>query len=168
MHSKLEDVCISFYDDVFYYIFSLSHDKELAKDVTQDTFLKALKSLHNLKEVSKVKSWLFIIARNSYLTEAKKRKKMVFSELFEELVDVQTLTPEQAYLLREKEGWWNSILATLKEEEKRLFELRVNEKYSFEEIAELFKTNAGAVRVKFHRVRIKLINMVEKRVRENE
>lgn len=168
MHSKLEDVCLSFYDDVFSYITFLTRDKEWAKDLTQDTFLKALKSLHTLKDTSKVKGWLFSIARNSYLTEVKKRKKVVFVELFEELVDVQILTPEQMYLLREKEEWWNGICSTLNDEEKKIFNLRVDEKYSHEEIAEQLGIKPGAVRVKFHRLRIKLINLLEKRVRENE
>lgn len=168
MHSKLEDVCISFYDDIYYYLFSLAHDKDLAKDITQDTFLKALKSLHNLKDETKVKGWLFSIARNSYLNEVKKSKKVVFVELFEELVDLEMVTPEQAYLLSEKEAWWYGLLANLNEEEKRILELRVNKKYSYEEISEQLKVKAGAVRVKFHRLRIKLIRLLEERVRGND
>lgn len=166
MHSKLEDVCLSFYDDVFSYLAYLSRDKELAKDLTQDTFLKALKSLHKLKDSSKIKGWLFSIARNSYLTEVKKGKKFVLVELFEELVDVQILTPEQAYLLREKDETWHSILATLNDEERMIFTRRVHEKYSFDEIAEQLKIKAGAARVKFHRLRIKLINLLEKKGEE--
>jgi len=168
MHSELEDVCLSLYDDVFSYIVFLTRDRELTKDLTQETFLKALKSLHNLKDPSKIKGWLFSIARNSYLTEVKKRKNVVLVELFEELVDVHILTPEQLYLLREREEWWDSIFSTLDEEEKKIFHLRVNEKYSYEEIADQLKIKAGAIRVKFHRLRIKLINLLGKRVSENE
>lgn len=168
MYSQLEDVCISYYNDIYYYLLSLAHDKELAKDITQDTFLKALKSLHNLQDASKVKSWLFSIARNNYLTELKKRKKVVVVELFEELVDLQMVTPEQAYLLKEKKAWWESLLSSLNEEEKLIFELRINHKYSYEEISKQLKIKAGAVRVKFHRLRIKLIKLLEERVREND
>lgn len=168
MHSNLEDICISFYDEVYYYVLSLARDKELAKDITQEAFLKALKSLHTLKDDSKVKSWLFSIARNGYFTEMKKRNKLSFDELLEDLVDVQGLTPEQIYLLREQEEWWDRILKTLNEEEQRICQLRVHEKYSYDEIAQVLAIKSGVVRVKFHRLRIKLINLLEKRVKDNE
>lgn len=168
MHSKLQDVCISFYDDVYYYIFSLARDKELANDLTQETFLKALKSLHHLKDDSKIKSWLFSIARNSCLSEFKKRKREVLDEPAADLKDTRTLTPEQAYLLRENEAWWDTFLETLNDEEKAIFKLRVTEKYSYEEIAEQLKISAGSARVKFHRLRIKIIKLLEKRGSKNE
>lgn len=168
MHSKLRNVCISFYDDVYYYIFSLAQDKELAKDLTQETFLKALKSLHHLKDDAKIKSWLFSIARNSCLTELRKRNRVILDELVADLIDVQMLTPEQAYLLHENEQWWDTALASLNEEDKKIFELRVTDKYPYEEIAQQLKISAGAARIKFHRLRLKIIKLLEKRVSGDE
>ncbi|HEX3033352.1 MAG TPA: sigma-70 family RNA polymerase sigma factor [Bacillota bacterium] len=168
MRGELEEICISFYDDVYHYIFSLARNEELAKDVTQDTFLKALKSLHQIREASKIKGWLFSIARNTFFTAARRNTRLVTDQLLEELVDVNMLTPEQYYLLQEKEAWWDSLVNSLSEEEKLIWELRMNEKFSFEEIAVRLGCKAGTVRVRFHRLRIKLITLLEEGVKKHE
>ncbi|MFI3200550.1 MAG: RNA polymerase sigma factor [Eubacteriales bacterium] len=53
--------------DVYKYLYSLTRDKLLAEDLTSETFLAVLKSLHTFKGNSSVKTWIFGIARNKWL-----------------------------------------------------------------------------------------------------
>ncbi|WP_454314724.1 sigma-70 family RNA polymerase sigma factor [Streptomyces phaeoluteigriseus] len=51
--------------DVVRYIAHLSADRQLADDLTQDTFLRALGSLHRFEGRSSARTWLLTIARRT-------------------------------------------------------------------------------------------------------
>ena len=52
-------------------IVSKVHEKTLADDILQDTFIKIHTKLHTLNNVTKLKSWIFTIARNSIMDHFK-------------------------------------------------------------------------------------------------
>jgi RNA polymerase sigma-70 factor (ECF subfamily) len=54
-------------NDLNRFILSKVKDTTATDDILQDTFLKIHTKLHTLKEISKLKSWCFSIARNSIL-----------------------------------------------------------------------------------------------------
>ena len=164
MHSELEKLCLAYYDDIFRYSLSLCRDRDMAQDLTQDTFLKALKSLHQLKDPSKLKTWLFTISRNLFISEIRKTNKVriqPLEEMLTDIIDTKTLTPEQQLLLREGTAFIHRMIEKLTEEEQQLFDLKVRKKYSYEEISEALNINSNTARVKFHRLRIKLINLIK-------
>ncbi len=164
MHSELEKLCLTYYDDIFRYSLSLCRDRDMAQDLTQDTFLKALKSLHQLKDPSKLKTWLFTISRNLFISEIRKINKVriqPMEEMLTDIIDTKTLMPEQQLLLREGTDFIHEMIEKLTEEEQQLFDLKVRKKYSYEEISEALNINPNTARVKFHRLRIKLINLIK-------
>lgn len=164
MHSNLERLCLSYYDDIFRYSLSLCRDRDLAQDITQDTFLKALKSLHQLKDASKLKTWLFTISRNQFISklrQAIKQTSISTEELLAEIIDTKILSPEQQYLLKESTDYIQKMICQLTEEEQQIFHMKVQHKYSYEEISETLGINPNTARVKFHRLRIKLVNFIK-------
>jgi len=54
-------------DDVRNFVFSKVKDEFTTEDILQETFLKIHTKLHTLKDTSKLKSWVFSIARNSVI-----------------------------------------------------------------------------------------------------
>ena len=54
-------------DDIKKYIESKVHDEAIADDILQNTFIKIHTKLHTLKDLNKIKSWCFTIARNSIM-----------------------------------------------------------------------------------------------------
>ena len=54
-------------DDIKRYIENKVHDEVIADDILQDTFIKIHTKLHTLKDLNKIKSWCFTIARNSIM-----------------------------------------------------------------------------------------------------
>ncbi len=57
--------CVKIYTkDLFSYAITKVHQKELAEDLVQDTFLSAYQSYENYKEKSNVKTWLFSILKH--------------------------------------------------------------------------------------------------------
>lgn len=68
-------------DELFRFIVSKSKDPELSKEIVQDTLIKAYETRHTLKDITKLKSWLFTIARHKLID--KYRDKFIF-EVFDE------------------------------------------------------------------------------------
>jgi RNA polymerase sigma-70 factor (ECF subfamily) len=62
-----KQVWTSYSEDLKRFIISKVKDVTIADDILQDTFIKIHTKLHTLKDVTKLKSWCFTVARNSIL-----------------------------------------------------------------------------------------------------
>ena len=63
----------TYYSELFLYLYSLCHDRELAEDMTQEAFLKAMLSLPD--NHSNVRAWLYMVGRNQLLNALAKQKR---------------------------------------------------------------------------------------------
>ena len=62
-----QQVWTKYADDIKRFIFSKVKDEAVTDDILQDSFLKIHTKLHTLKDLNKLKSWCFSVARNSIL-----------------------------------------------------------------------------------------------------
>lgn len=60
-------VWTSYSEDLKRFIISKVKNVTIADDILQDTFIKIHTKLHTLKDITKLKSWCFTVARNSIL-----------------------------------------------------------------------------------------------------
>ena len=65
---EFEDIYSSYFKDVYLYTLRLSSSKEIAEEVTAETFFKALKSISSFRGDCSIVTWLCQIAKNSYYT----------------------------------------------------------------------------------------------------
>ena len=77
----------AYFKDVFLYMCSLSADENIAEEITQEAFTKALKSLDSFDGKKDIRAWLFTIAKNTYYTYCKRQKIFREHEPREELSD---------------------------------------------------------------------------------
>ncbi|MEN8213441.1 MAG: sigma-70 family RNA polymerase sigma factor [Pseudomonadota bacterium] len=61
---RFETLVESYSTDLFRYALWLAHDRQVAEDLVQETFTRAWKSFHQLKEKKAEKGWLTTILRN--------------------------------------------------------------------------------------------------------
>ena len=80
----------SYYLDVYHFLCGLSSNKEIAEDITQETFTKALTAINSYDGRKDIRAWLFTMARNTYFTYCKREKIYVEWEPPTEQVDIQT------------------------------------------------------------------------------
>ena len=80
----------SYYLDVYHFLCGLSSNKEIAEDITQETFTKALTAINSYDGRKDIRAWLFTIARNTYFTYCKREKIYVEWEPPTEQADIQT------------------------------------------------------------------------------
>ena len=66
------DIYQTYFRDVFLYLCSLSASENVAEDVMQETFVKALKAIDTFDGSRDIRAWLFTIARNTYYTYCKR------------------------------------------------------------------------------------------------
>ncbi|MFA6735444.1 MAG: sigma-70 family RNA polymerase sigma factor [Saccharofermentanales bacterium] len=64
--------------DIYAHLLYLTHDETLSQDLLQETFLQAIKSISTFKGNSSIKTWLFSIARYSWIAHLRKNK-IIFS-----------------------------------------------------------------------------------------
>ena len=75
---------------IFDYLVGLSHDRSIAEDLLQESFLDAWRSLASLRDPTKVSAWLHGIARNVAMEHVRSRPTQV---PLDEVPDLKALTP---------------------------------------------------------------------------
>ncbi len=85
-------------DEIFRYFFFRVYDRERAKELSQETFMKCWKYLADGKDVTHLKAFLYQVARNLVIDEKRKKTEQSLDELVENgfaPVDGEKPTKEQ-------------------------------------------------------------------------
>ena len=82
-------VWLKYSEDLKRFIISKVKDTAVADDILQDTFIKIHTKLHTLKDITKLKSWIFTIARNSILDYFKSKNKTFEIAGFESEIELE-------------------------------------------------------------------------------
>ena len=119
--------------DVYRFIYSLSFDEEVAKDIMQTTFLECIKSIKNFKGNCSEKTWLLSISKNQYYTYLKKHPKTqsIYESDFDE---VEEFTQDDMYKYREI----LKVINSLKEPQRQIMILRLINDLTFKEIGKIW------------------------------
>jgi len=138
-----------YFEDIYKFILSLSKNPAVAEDIVQDTFIKALQNIPSLNDPAKIKSWLFQIAKNTYLTHVSKSAKTISVD---EIEAVSTNDEVAEFLNKDTAKQIHKLLHKQKEPRKEVFYLKVFAGLSFKEIAEIFDKKETWARQVYHRV----------------
>lgn len=135
---------VRYFDPVYRYILrKVNGDRERAADATSQTFLKALAALPGYQAGS-FAGWLFTIARNVVIDQARRAKPETHLPEQWDLIDGGQ-SPEQLAIDRSVEDELASLLARLTPDQREVIELRLAG-LSGQEIADHLGRNLGAIR----------------------
>ncbi|MDO4230068.1 MAG: sigma-70 family RNA polymerase sigma factor [Capnocytophaga sp.] len=73
--SMTEKIWQDFAEPIYFFILKRVKNKELSNDILQEVFIKIHKNIHQLKDESKLKSWIFQITRNEIVNFFEKENK---------------------------------------------------------------------------------------------
>lgn len=143
-------------------------DKETAKDLCQEVFLKAFNALPNFKGGSAFYSWIYRIAINCSIDFQRQRnrdKVLTFEELPFEADEVLRMTdsyPSPERLLDEKELGLiiRKAVKKLPPGQRRVFNLRHRRELAIKEIAALLNRSEGTVKAHLHHAHRQLQGML--------
>ena len=153
MDIDFEEIYNRYFKDVYLFILTLSKNPELAEEITQETFFKALKEIRHFRGGCSLKSWLCQIAKNIYFLHMRRQK---FTADRDVPLPASSADVEQSYLNKEKARAIYQILHTLEEPYKEVFLLRTLGELSYREIGDIFSHNESWARVTYHRAKLKI------------
>lgn len=152
------DIYEKYFRDVYLFILTISKSADIAEEITQATFFKALKEYKNFKGDRYMKSWLCQIAKNLYVDQV--RKKKIYS--LEELKEAAAFTYIEESMIDKNDAISiYKILHCLEEPYKEVFTLRVLGELSFKEIADIFNKNDSWARVTYYRAKVKIQDLMK-------
>ena len=119
-----------------------------AKDMAQESFLKAYRNIKNFDGRSRFTTWLYRIAVNNCINYMKKERPT--EEINDEILDIPKDVPAERYKKKQlKETIYNAI-AKLPEVQKSVFTLRALEDLPYQEISAILKKPVNTVKVNYH------------------
>jgi RNA polymerase sigma-70 factor, ECF subfamily len=96
---QFEAIVGEHYEALFRFALSLTRTESDARDLTQETFCVWATKGHQLRDISKVKSWLFTTLHRTFLQALRRQSRFPQLELEESLTQLPVCMPELAYQL---------------------------------------------------------------------
>lgn len=160
--------------EIYGLLFRLTENPEEARDLTQETFLRAFQHIERFRGDADLRTWIYRIAinqaRNRWRWWRRRRKDATVSldattgtsdqALFEKLAEAAD-NPEQQTLAREREAVLRAALQKLGRAFREIVVLRDIEGFSYEEIATTLQINVGTVKSRLARGRQELRRKLE-------
>jgi len=161
--------------DVYALLYRLTADPEEARDLTQETFLRAFQSISRFRGDANLKTWIYRIAvnqaRNRWRWWWRRKRDVTVSldatddrhtqPLAATLRNDDAINPEQETLAREREGQLRQALLGLRRCFREAVILRDVEGFSYEEIADALQISIGTVKSRISRGRLELRRKLE-------
>lgn len=156
--TEFEKVYRMYFSEVEHYLLALSKDASLAEELTAQVFFRAMKALPDFRGDSDIRTWLYGIAKNLYLSHLRQQKR---TEPMEQELQDSVLDPESRLVEKDQAMRIHLLLHTLPEPYKEVFSLRVFGQLSFLEIGTIFGKTANWACVTYHRARQKIKDAME-------
>jgi RNA polymerase sigma factor (sigma-70 family) len=147
---------------LYNYALRLTNNQDDAKDLIQDTYLKAYRFIDKYEDGTNAKAWLFRILKNSFINNYRKNSRtpeqVEYSEV-EEFVDL--IKSDSAPATDMRRDMYDHLLGddvvrameSLNEEFRTIIILSDLEEMTYEEISEILEIPLGTVRSRLHRAR---------------
>jgi RNA polymerase sigma-70 factor (ECF subfamily) len=154
---------------VFALLFRMVRDRELAEDLSQETFIKALNAIESYRPEFKFSSWIFKIANNAAIDHLRRRELDTLSldgsphaETPEAMqatalqIGARQESPLDPVEAKELGSEIEAAIGRLRPEYRSCILLRHVEGRAYEEIAEILDLPLGTVKTYIHRARNEL------------
>jgi len=158
---------------VFSLVLRMVRDRQLAEDLSQETFIKALNAIGSYRPEYKFSSWIFKIANNAAIDHLRRRELDTLSldgaphAATPEEIEATALqvgdkgeTPLEELEARELGSAIERAIAQLRPEYRACILLRHVEGLAYEEIAQLLDLPLGTVKTYIHRARHELRDLL--------
>ncbi|UWG96478.1 sigma-70 family RNA polymerase sigma factor [Dehalobacter sp. DCM] len=141
---------------VYKYLFSLCHNEQIAEELMQETFYRALKSLKSYDGTCKIYVWLCQIAKHIWYQTLARNKKTQTAELSPEIPSADP-SVEDNIILRDGKMSLFKKMHLLPEPMREVMYLRLTGEFSFREIGEILGKDETWARVTFYRGKQKIM-----------
>lgn len=159
---------------VFRFVYTIVRDREDARDVTQEIFIKLWQTLPRYRFESAFTTYLMTVSRNAALDFLRKQRRhrenvisLTQSDADGEQADLtlpdsdENADPVRSYLLKEQAQMLEKALLELPEQAREIIMLRTASGMSYDEIAQTLGIEIGTVKSRLNRAKNQLIKLLE-------
>ncbi len=154
---SFEDLALPLFDRLYNFAHWLTHNREEAEDLVQETYVKALKGFSSFKPGTNFRAWMYRILHNTFLT-SRTGLKVTMTEALDDdeggndlAVDPQT--PETILLERASAELLQSAIEELPVHFREALLLCDVEEMSYQDISEALAIPIGTVMSRLSRAR---------------
>ena len=160
--SVFENEFMPHIDSMYNFAYRLTFDEDEAKDLVQDTYLKAYRFINSFQEGTNAKAWLYRILKNSFINDYRKKSKQPSKVDYQEVEQFYNSedTPSSATVDLRFETTREMIgdeitraLNSLAIDFRTVIILSDLEGFTYEEMAKILDIPIGTVRSRLHRAR---------------
>jgi RNA polymerase sigma-70 factor, ECF subfamily len=144
-----ENLVARHYQPLYQFAFSLTRDEAESCDLTQQTFCIWAAKGHQLRDLSKVKTWLFTTLHREFLGSRRRQSRFPHVELEEAALELPVVTPDAISRLDTDQVV--AALAQVDEIYQAPVALFYLQDYSYREIAEILDVPLGTVKSRLTR-----------------
>ncbi|KKX49548.1 MULTISPECIES: RNA polymerase sigma factor [Sphingobacterium] len=129
-----------------------TNDYDEKEDLVQETFIRALKSVHNFINDPKLMTWLYVIMKNIYINQYRREKRKHL--IYEEYIHTDYFNTVSKNLNEDKmiQDDIQKALASVSADNAEIFKLYLDG-YKYHEIAEAYNLPEGTVKSRIHQTR---------------
>lgn len=147
---------------IYNFAYRITFNEDDAKDLVQETYLKAFRFIDSFQQGTNAKAWLFRILKNSFINEFRKRSKEPAKVDYQEVetyynsdeVDQPITSDLRVEAIKEKIGDEVSVaINSLDIDFRTVIILCDLEGFTYEEMAKILDIPIGTVRSRLHRAR---------------
>ncbi len=154
-----ERLALPLLDKLFHAALNLARNEHDARDLVQDTYIKALRHFHQFRPGTNFKGWMYTILRNAHLDHCRRRKlQPVSMELDEAAAPVDA--PHQLPPMEDVSDRLRRAVDKLSRPHRLLVFLCDMEGFSYKEIAEILGCPIGTVMSGLFNARQKLKDLL--------
>jgi len=147
---KFEELLKRFEIPLLQYAVRITGDRERARDVVQETFVKFQRN-GAINRADEQATWLFTVCRNAALNVCRKERRMMYLGVEAmELRKAEQPIPFDRLEQKEAAGFLLRIVATLPARQQEVIQLKFQNDLSYQQIAKIMKTTANNVGVLLH------------------
>jgi RNA polymerase sigma-70 factor (ECF subfamily) len=153
---------LPYIDSMYNFAYKLTLDEDDAKDLVQDTYLKAYRFINSFEQGTNAKAWLFKILKNSFINDFRKKTRQPAKVDYQEIENVynsddvdENITVDlrsetvQDLIGDEVTNAINSLAVDF----RTVIILCDLEGFTYEEMAKILDIPIGTVRSRLHRAR---------------
>lgn len=168
-YREFEHEALPHLDAVYSFAVYLCRDRELARDLVQETYLRAWKSWDSFQPGTNCKAWLLTIARNLYISHYRHHQRLPQTTSYTEDDDELPPAPLEAAAPSVEEELERTVLdeeilhalEALPESFRTIVILCDLEELSYEDVARMLGVPIGTVRSRLHRARARLAQLLQ-------
>ena len=153
--TEADELFKTYHDRIFRYVLGFVREMAEAEDLTQETFLRAYSRRETLRDPNAVRGWLYRIATHVCLDRLRQRVPQVSLDSVE---SAPTPAPSAQEITERQEtsACVQRCLDFLSDRYRAVILLQEGHNLTPAEIADLLGENVGAVKIRLHRARRKL------------